>query len=996
MSVAPVSILSSEQVVNVKYMFDETIIEKLNLLMHSHAIAEKDTKQHRELANFKERCVDDHGKDKCDVNPEDDIGKQTEIINNSVSESMGEQGNLKDEFLRYRETLLLQFLEYHKKHTLKSHLFVVFGGKVENEDVYKELHGDETNNNWVYRMDVEKNMNNLPREFEGLFNKIKDKFIKYKEAKRDKGSRDIDVKKKPFESIVFLKASKSNYSVDFSHDKRLKTMPALISRFEKEIKISQKQSKKLDEEIQKFIDKHKKYDFTLNEQQLVKDRNSTTGSSEIMAMDLTNSKGSSSFQDLVKVVDVNHNDLRKNFHKYILKNRELLFTENKKHFLFNFFNNTNEIMDETINELATLKRTEGKESFATYFHRMSIYLLQKYFNFYVLKQPMMSDMFPLVSKGMKSFQVNVNINYISKVKKDDKYYDKHIVPTDLKYPETNQNKTRAFHFKITNKEREEYTIQSIGSMIGKNLYPVEIVKKPGNKEVPIKYSMILKTKDLPLMVELKLQENQANDKVKQRIKGLLFVDEAIQTTDKTLHEMKPSKIYPTNKANHFFYKPKFEANQRALAEYLKKSKLSADEYKKQVCDVFTNKENLSKFYIFCENNPDYIYLTEKPEEYNSKLSVLRCLLQPNSCYYHKKKSTSIEDELDSNSKTNSKDNSTKNDKAESDQTTSQCNYMIHSVDYLNPNIKDLDEKKAIKEQKKREEEEEKKREDEMFFKDINENIQKVKDAYEQILPILNRYIQERNEELKRQNEELARLRMPQHVEANHENKIKKLTRSVKNIKEDIPLKTILLTEIQKNNTDLSAEINQKDEITHRIPENTKLNSRIIQVMRELARTNSSLKELPNKYDNATKSLRDALKRITLSSSGKCSLVSLGSPNKKKCSEYSNKGEEKEEEKEIDIVIHVFRTPEKKPGSKKDEQETCETRQSVLKDFFKHGVDNVTQKAKLIARQQFLGSGKRRTIRRNKKMKMKQQKVRKTRKRVHQSQRSRKTRKTCPK
>ena len=355
-------------------------------------------------------------------------------------------------------------------------------------------------------------------------------------------------------------------------------------------------------------------------------------------MDLASSNGSSSFQDLVKVVDVNNNksrkkiidELREKFIQYVFNTRKEFFTETKKQFLFKVFNNSNEIVNGTIDELATLKESPGEESIATYFHRMSIYLLQKYYNFYVLKQPMMSDMFPLVSKGMKSFQVNVNINYISKVKKDDKYYDKHIVPTDLKYPETNQ-KTRAFHFKITNKE-EEYTIQSIGSMIGKNLYPVEIVKKPGNKEVPIKYSMILKTKDLPLMVELKLQENQANDRVKKRIKGLLFVDEAIQTTDKTLHEMKPSKIYPTNKANHFFYKPKFEANQRALAEYLKKSKLSADEYKKQVCDVFTNKENLSKFYIFCENNPDYIYLTEKPEEYNSKLLSLIHISEPTRPY----------------------------------------------------------------------------------------------------------------------------------------------------------------------------------------------------------------------------------------------------------------------------------------------------------------------------------------------------------------------------
>ena len=969
MSVAPVSILSSEQVVNVKYMFDETIIEKLNLLMHSHAIAEKDTKQHRELANFKERCADDHGKDKCDVNPGDHIRiekhppprkkpdnpneeKKRKSINDTykneiINKTIGKVDEL-DELLRYRETLLLQFLEYHKKHTLKSHLFVVFGGKVENEDVYKELHGDETNNNWVYRMDVEKNMNNLPREFEGLFNKVKDKFIKYKEAKRNKGYNENDVTNKPFESIVFLKASKSNYSVDFSHDKRIKTMPALLSRFEKENKFSQNQSKKLHEEIKNFIDKHKKYDYTLNEQQLLEDRNLTTGSSEIMTMDLTSSNGSSSFQDLVEVV--NNDELRKKFIEYVFNTRKEFFIETKKQFLFKIFDNNSKFVEQTKSELSKLKKPSGAESIATYFHRMSIYLLQKYFNFYVLKQPMMSDMFPLVSKGMKSFQVNVNINYISKVKKDDKYYDKHIVPTDLKYPETNQNKTRAFHFKITNKEREEYTIQSIGSMIGKNLYPVEIVKKPGNKEVPIKYSMILKTKDLPLMVELKLQENQANDRVKKRIKGLLFVDEAIQTTDKTLHEMKPSKIYPTNKANHFFYKPKFEANQRALAEYLKKSKLSADEYKKQVCDVFTNKENLSKFYIFCENNPDYIYLTEKPEEYNSKLSVLRCLLQPNSCYYHKKKTTSIEDELDSNSKTNSKDNSTKNAKGESDQSTSQCNYMIHSVDYLNPNIKDLDEKKAIKEKKKRDEEEEKRREDEMFSKEIKANIEAIKDVYTNISTVVPKYQDLRNQLIKKEKKEEDIKQLMK------ENKIDEL-------------KAFIMGCIPDPRTEVDIRIQ-------------------VRINR-----NNLPKDISEKYDNATKSLRDALKRITLSSSGKCVVVSLGSPDKKKCSEYSNKGEE---DKEIDIVIHVFRTPEKKPGSKKDQQETCETRQSVLKDFFKHGVGNVTQKAKLIARQQFLGGGKRRTIRRNKKMKMKQQKVRKTRKRVHQNQRSRKTRKTCPK
>lgn len=955
MSIVPVSILSSEQVVKVKHMFDETIIEKLNLLMHSHAIAEKDTKQHRELANFKERCEDDHGEEKCMLAKDDHFGfKPNEILNDSfVKFSDDESGDLKHEFLRYRETLLLQFLEYHKKHTLKSHLFVVFGGKVENEDVFKELHDYKPNNNWVYRMDVEKNMNNLPREFEGLFNKVKDKFIKYKEAKRNKGSGVIDDTNKPFESIVFLKSSKSNYSIDFSHDNRLKTMPALLSRFEKELKFSQKQSKKLDEEIQKFMDKHKKYDYTLNEQQLVKDRNSTTGTSEIMAMDLASSRGSSSFQDLVKAGDVdNNNDLRDEFIQYVFNSRKELFTETKKQFLFKVFNSSNNIVDATIETLSNLAYLNGQESIATYFHRMSIYLLQKYFNFYVLNQPMMSDMFPLVSKDMKSFQINVNINYISKVKKDYKYYDKHIVPTDLKYPETNQNKTRAFHFKITDKEREEYTIQSIGSMIGNNLYPVEIVKKPGNKEVPIKYSMILKTKDLPLMVELELQEKNTQDnekeKIKEKIKGLLFVDEAIQTTDKTLHEMKPSKIYPTNKANHFFHKPKFEANQNALADYLKKPKISADEYKKKLCDVFTSKENLSKFFVFCQNNSKYLYLTEKPEDYNSKLSVLRCLLQPNSCYYHKKKTMSIEDEPDSNTKPNSKVNSTKNIKEESDQTTSQCNYMIHSVDYLNPNIKDLDEKKTIKEKKKRDEEQEKTQENEIFLKEIKANIEAINEVYEKMISIpavASKFtdLQKGLADKEKSEEEIKKLMKDNELKA-----------FIMGCIPDVRIEQVIRTQVKIKSNKLSNDISEK-------------------------------------YDNAVKSLRDALKRITLSSSGKCVVVSLGSPDKKKCSEYSNKGEEKKEEKEIDIIIHVFRTPEKKQGSK-DKPETCETRQSVLQQFVKGTWNNLTRKAKLLGRQRLMAGGKRRTIRHNKRMKKNKKNVKRTRKRQRQNKRLHRTRK----
>jgi hypothetical protein len=944
MSIVPVSILSSEQVVKVKHMFDETIIEKLNLLMHSHAIAEKDTKQHRELANFKERCEDEYNKDKCRVSADD--AKESIIINQTVAESMGEEGNRKDELLRYRETLLLQFLEYNKKKKLKSHLFVVFGGKVEDNQVYDKLYDDGPNNNWVYRMNVEDNMNKLPTQFEGLYNKIKDKFIEYKVAKQ-KPAYTINDNDKPFESIVFLKASKSNYSIDFSRDKNIKTMPALLSKFDKEISFSKGQSKKLDEEIQKFVNKHNKYDFASNEQKIVDDRNSTTGTSEIMAMDLVSSRGSSSFQDLVKAVDVNNKDLRNKFIKYVFNSRKELFTETKKQFLFKVFSSSNTIGDETIEELSNLANLNGRqESITTYFHRMSIYLLQKYFNFYVLKQPMMSDMFPLVSKDMKSFQINVNINYISKVKKDYKYYDKHIVPTDLKYPETNQNKTRGFHFKITDKEREEYTIQSIGSMIGNNLYPVEIVKKPGNKEVPIKYSMILKTKDLPLMVELELQEKNTQDnekeKIKEKIKGLLFVDEAIQTTDKTLHEMKPSKIYPTNKANHFFHKPKFEANQNALADYLKKPKISADEYKKKLCEVFTSKENLSKFFVFCQNNSKYIYLTEKSEDYNSKLSVLRCLLQPNSCYYHKKKTMSIEDEA------KSKVNSNKTSKGETDQTTSQCNYTIHSVDYLNPNIKDLDEKKAIKDKKKRDEEEEKKREDEMFFKEIKANIEAIKEVYEKMISIPNV-----TSKFKKLKEELA------YKEKSEE--------EIKQLMEDNGLKAFIMECIPDNQIGFDIRIQVK------IPKNKLSN------------------DISEKYDNAVKSLRDALKRITLSSSGKCVVVSLGSPDKKKCSEYSNKGEEKKEEKEIDIIIHVFRTPEKKQGSK-DKPETCETRQSVLKQVVKGTWNNLTRKAKLLGRQRLMAGGKRRTIRHNKRMKKNKKNVKRTRKRQRQNKRLHRTRK----
>lgn len=958
MSIVPVSILSSEQVVKVKHMFDETIIEKLNLLMHSHAIAEKDTKQHRELANFKERCEDEYNKDKCRVSADDAKIASGHIINKTVAESMGEEGNRKDELLRYRETLLLQFLEYNKKKNLKSHLFVVFGGKVEDNQVYNKLHDGGSNNNWVYRMNVEDNMNKLPTQFEGLYNKIKDKFIEYKVAKRKPPPYKISDNDKPFESIVFLKASKSNYSIDFSRDKNIKTMPALLSKFDKEITFSKGQSKKLDEEIQKFVNKHNKYDFASNEQKIVDDRNTTTGTSVIMYMDLTAPNGSSSFQDLVKAGHVDNNDLRKKFIEYIFRSRKELFTETKKQFLFKVFYSSNNIVDETIETLSNLAYLNGQqESITTYFHRMSIYLLQKYFNFYVLKQPMMSDMFPLVSKDMKSFQINVNINYISKVKKDYKYYDKHIVPTDLKYPETNQNKTRAFHFKITDKEREEYTIQSIGSMIGNNLYPVEIVKKPGNKEVPIKYSMILKTKDLPLMVELELQEKNTQDnekeKIKEKIKGLLFVDEAIQTTDKTLHEMKPSKIYPTNKANHFFHKPKFEANQNALADYLKKPKISADEYKKKLCDVFTSKENLSKFFVFCQNNSKYLYLTEKPEDYNSKLSVLRCLLQPNSCYYHKKKSTSIEDEQDSNTKPNSKGNSTKNIKEESDQTTSQCNYMIHSVDYLNPNIKDLDEKKAIKEKKKRDEEQEKTRENLMFLKEIRANIGAIKEVYGRMISIPISEVAIKFTDLK--NELTAKEKT--------EEDIKQLMKDNK-IDE---LKAFIMECIPDKQIEFYIRIQVK------------------------IKSNNLPKDIGEKYDNAVKSLRDALKRITLSSSGKCVVVSLGSPDKKKCSEYSNKGEEKKEEKEIDIIIHVFRAPEKKQGSK-DKPETCETRQSVLKQFVKGTWNNLTRKAKLLGRQQLMPGGKRRTIRHNKRMKKNKTNVKRTRKRQRQNKRLHRTRK----
>ena len=932
MSIVPVSILSSEPVVKVKHMFDETIIEKLNLLMHSHAIAEKDTKQHRELANFKERCEDEYNKDKCRVSADD--AKESIIINHTVAESMGEEGNRKDELLRYRETLLLQFLEYNKKKKLKSHLFVVFGGKVEDNQVYDKLYDDGPNNNWVYRMNVEDNMNKLPTQFEGLYNKIKDKFIEYKVAKQ-KPAYTINDNDKPFESIVFLKASKSNYSIDFSRDKNIKTMPALLSKFDKEISFSKGQSKKLDEEIQKFVNKHNKYDFASNEQKIVDDRNSTTGTSEIMAMDLTASNGSSSFQELMKSLDP---DDQKNFIEYLFNSRESLFQENKKYFLFNIFDGkTGGLVSETIDELSKLADLNGQESISTIFHRMTIYLLQKYFNFYVLNQPMISDMFPLVSKDMKTFQVDANIHYMSKVKNEDKYYDKNIVMDDLKYP---QKKT--FYYKIKDTNGQDYFIHSIGPIIGNNLYPVEIVKKPGFKEVPIKYSMTLKTEDLPLVVELKLQEKNPDTNKKEKIKGLLFVDEMIQTSDKTFHTMKPSKIYPTNKANHFFYKPKFEANQNALADYLKKPKISDDEYKKKLCEVFTSKENLSKFFMFCQNNSQYLYLTEKPEHYDALLSVLRCLLQPNSCYYHKKKTMSIEDEA------KSKVNSNKTSKGETDQTTSQCNYTIHSVDYLNPNIKDLDEKKAIKEKKKRDEEQEKTQENLIFLTEIKANIESIKEVYEKMISI------------PKVARKFTRLKKELAYKEKSEEEIKQLM-------EDNGLKAFIMECIPDNQIGFDIRIQVK------ISKNKLSN------------------DISEKYDNAVKSLRDALKRITLSSSGKCVVVSLGSPDKKKCSEYSNKGEEKKEEKEIDIIIHVFRTPEKKQGSK-DKPETCETRQSVLKQVVKGTWNNLTRKAKLLGRQRLMAGGKRRTIRHNKRMKKNKKNVKRTRKRQRQNKRLHRTRK----
>lgn len=966
MSIVPVSILSSEQVVKVKHMFDETIIEKLNLLMHSHAIAEKDTKQHRELANFKERCEDEYNKDKCRVSADDsfrieeipppqnkDDSKKKERIKQNdeykkkvINKSISMENEEVNELLRYRETLLLQFLEYNKKKKLKSHLFVVFGGKVEDNQVYDELYDDDSNNNWVYRMNVEDNMNKLPAQFEGLYNKIKDKFIEYKVAKR-KPAYTINDNDKPFESIVFLKASKSNYSIDFSRDKNIKTMPALLSKFDKEISFSKGQSKKLDEEIQKFVNKHNKYDFASNEQKIVDDRNTTTGSSVIMSMDLTAPNGSSSFQELMK--DINPRD-QKIFIEYLFNSRKPFFQENKKHFLFNVFDGKSDgFVRETIHELsklAQLKRQE--ESISSNFHRMTIYVLQKYFNFYVLNQPMISDMFPLVSKDMQTFQVDANIHYMSKVRNEDKYYDKNIVLDDLKYP---QKKT--FYYKIKDTNGQDYFIHSIGPIIGNNLYPVEIVKKPGNKEVPIKYSMILKTKDLPLMVELKLQDKNPATNKKEKIKGLLFVDEMIQTSDKTFHTMKPSKIYPTNKANHFFYKPKFEANQNALADYLKKPKISDDEYKKKLCEVFTSKENLSKFFMFCQNNSQYLYLTEKPEHYDALLSVLRCLLQPNSCYYHKKKSTSIEDEV------KSKVNSNKTSKGETDQTTSQCNYTIHSVDYLNPNIKDNDtkqkEKRAEEEFKKTEESKEKEqeeieRENEKFKKEIDDSIAVIKTTYETMIKSTNKGITKSQAQ-----------------------QFKKLLRDLEN---------------KKDESDL------KEKIIGCIPDNFKEDLRIGVDIRAILKASPSSDVITDdNYQASVKFLRGALKRLGRESSGPgCGLVppaKSGSSNKKKCSEYKEKGEKDKDE--VDIVIHVFRTPEKKQGSK-DKPETCETRQSVLKQVVKGTWNNLTRKATLLVRQQLMPGGKRRTIRHNKRMKKNKKNVKRTRKRQRQNKRLHRTRK----
>jgi hypothetical protein len=367
--------------------------------------------------------------------------------------------------------------------------------------------------------------------------------------------------------------------------------------------------------------------------------------------------------------------------------------------------------------------------------------------------------------------------------------------------------------------------------------------------------------------------------------------------------------------------------------------------------------------MFCQNNSQYLYLTEKPEHYDALLSVLRCLLQPNSCYYHKKKSTSIEDEV------KSKVNSNKTSKGETDQTTSQCNYTIHSVDYLNPNIKDNDTKQ--KEKRKEEELKEKRKKEEEEFKKTEESKRK-----------------------KRPEEDEENTKF--HEEIDHSIAVIKTTYKTMLNPDN---KGITDSQVEQFQDLLNALENKKDEsdlkekIIGCIPDNFKEDLRIGVYIRAILKSNPSDYISDDNYQASVKFLRGALKRLGRESSGPgCGLVppaKSGSSNKKKCSEYKEKGEK--DKHEVDIVIHVFRTPEKKQGSK-DNPETCESRQSVLKQFVKGTWNNLTRKAKLLGRQRLMAGGKRRTIRHNKRMKKNKKNVKRTRKRQRQNKRLHRTRK----
>lgn len=616
-----VSVLSDEQKISVKMMFDHKVIEKMNLRIQYHAI-HKDPSIRQKIDEYRLSCSDEMGSEKCTQ-----TNKYSEYPE-AMSVEYLDAEKYHQERTRYIDTMMLEYLDYMELYSKTNHLYIIFGDTkdMETQEVIPFGNNIE-NNNYLYTMNIHSIINDkekIKKEFENLYEKIKDKFKEFKEKKqKQKINTGSDTSiYKPIQSIVFLKSSPELYSFHFSDNKRINTLSKLKVTYEKEEIFSRSHSKNVDEYIKSFITSHNKYNYEKDEQSLYM-YEKPYKHSDILNIDLTKHTVNKKLEDnIVKIKDLSYNfddfityfmdrpiyPKESNIESGILFNESILNKMKNDSRFQNFFQEQN-------------KNHMISKNFSI--HKISIYLLQSFYKEYILNKPVLKSILPSISKNIKSFKILYKKKYISLKDDDSKYYDSRIKPFELT---TNDKR---FQYRIHTK-KEDFTIHAFEQSIG----PIHAVVLKNSKEEKKTYTLIITSSSLPCSVEIQKRENDENE---SKIKGLLYLDDVIKTNIVQHKNLLHKNIHPSNgNKSLFYYKPGFEFEKHALEDYYK-SKFKTKEieegaYKKMVGEIVSDKNQLSFFFIFCENEKKYKHLTEKKGQ-DSRLSILRNILQINSCFY---------------------------------------------------------------------------------------------------------------------------------------------------------------------------------------------------------------------------------------------------------------------------------------------------------------------------------------------------------------------------